>query len=159
MHALSSTLCQVNPKDVEAKFGQRGSMQTQGEPISRINTTVSNERAPLLPLFPVKKGKRCDLRASLVARLHIGCIKKVIELWSSLARLLYNLQKSLLHNRKDQAFNFRLSPFLWNLKKNSTNTNQMKITGWNRIFSPLRIIKAANKKRKFINHSSVTRNY
>ena len=42
--------------------------------------------------------------------------KKVIELWSALARSLYNLQKSFFHSRKDQAFSFRMSPFLWNLK-------------------------------------------
>ena len=42
-----------------------------------------------------------------------GCIKKmVIELWSALARSLYNLQKSFFHSRKDQAFSFRMSPFL-----------------------------------------------
>ena len=38
--------------------------------------------------------------------------KKVIELWSALARPLYNLQKSFLHSRKDQASSFRLLPFL-----------------------------------------------
>ena len=46
------------------------------------------------------------------------CIKKmVIELWSALARSFYNLQKSFFHSRKDQAFSFRMSPFLCNLKK------------------------------------------
>ena len=41
------------------------------------------------------------------------CLKKmVIELWSALARSLYNLQKSFFHSRKDQAFSFRMSPFL-----------------------------------------------
>ena len=50
--------------------------------------------------------------------IYTGCIKKkVIELWSALARLLYNLQKYFLHSRKDQAFSFRMSPFLCNLKK------------------------------------------
>ena len=34
----------------------------------------------------------------------------VIEFWSALARSLYNLQKSLFHSRKDQAFSFRMSP-------------------------------------------------
>ena len=51
----------------------------------------------------------------LVVRLHTytGCLKKmVIELWSALARSLYNLQKSFFHSRKDQAFSFRMSPFL-----------------------------------------------
>ena len=38
--------------------------------------------------------------------------KRVIELCSALARSLYNLQKSLFHSRKDQAFSFRMSPFL-----------------------------------------------
>ena len=38
--------------------------------------------------------------------------KMVIELWSALARSLYNLQKSFFHSRKDQAFSFRVSPFL-----------------------------------------------
>ena len=42
-----------------------------------------------------------------------GCLKKmVIEFWSALARSLYNLQKSFFHSRKDQAFRFRMSPFL-----------------------------------------------
>ena len=45
--------------------------------------------------------------------IYTGCIKKmVIELWSALARSLYNLQKSFFHSRKDQAFSFRMSPFL-----------------------------------------------
>ena len=45
--------------------------------------------------------------------LSTGCIKKmVIELWSALASSLYNLQKSFFHSRKDQAFSFRMSPFL-----------------------------------------------
>ena len=79
-----------------------------------------------------------------------GCIKKkVIELCSALARSLYNLQKSFFRRRKDQAFSFRLLSFLWNLKKDWANTNQMKIAGRNRIFSPLSITRAANKKRKF----------
>ena len=44
---------------------------------------------------------------------YTGCIKKmVIELWSALARSLYNLQKSFFHSRKDQAFSFQMSPFL-----------------------------------------------
>ena len=44
---------------------------------------------------------------------YTGCLKKmVIELWSAIARSLYNLQKSLFHSRKDQAFSFRMSPFL-----------------------------------------------
>ena len=38
--------------------------------------------------------------------------KMVIELWSALARSLYNLQKSFFDSRKDQAFSFRMSPFL-----------------------------------------------
>ena len=72
---------------------------------------------------------RCD---------YTGCIKKkVIELCSALARSLYNLQKSFFRRRKDQAFSFRLSSFLRNLKKDWANTNQMKIAGRNRIFSPL----------------------
>ena len=42
-----------------------------------------------------------------------GYIKKmVIELWSGLVRSLYNAQKSFFHSRKDQAFSFRMSPFL-----------------------------------------------
>ena len=42
-----------------------------------------------------------------------GCLKKmVIKLWSALARSLYNLQKSFFHSWKDQAFSFRMSPFL-----------------------------------------------
>ena len=58
-----------------------------------------------------------------------GCVEeKVIELWSALASLLYNQQKSFFHSRKDQAFSFRMSPFSWNLKKDWANTNQMKIT-------------------------------
>ena len=32
--------------------------------------------------------------------------------WSALARSLYNLQKSFFNSRKDQAFSFRMSPFL-----------------------------------------------
>ena len=44
---------------------------------------------------------------------YTGCIKKkVIELWSALARSLYNLQKAFFHSREDQAFSFRMSPFL-----------------------------------------------
>ena len=79
-----------------------------------------------------------------------GCIKKmVIEIWSALASSLYNLQKSFLHSRKDQAFSFRMSPFLWNLKKDWANTSQMKIAGRNHIFPPLSIIMEANKKRTF----------
>ena len=36
---------------------------------------------------------------------YTGCIKKmVIELWSAVARSLYNVQKSFFHSRKDQAF-------------------------------------------------------
>ena len=81
---------------------------------------------------------------------YTGCLKKmVIELWSAITRLLYNLQKSFFYSRKDQAFSFRMSPFLWNLKKDWANTSQMKIAGRNHIFPPLRIIIAANKKRKF----------
>ena len=81
---------------------------------------------------------------------YTGCIKKmVIELWSALARSLYNLQKSFFHSQKDQAFSFRMSPFLWNLKKDWANTSQMKIAGQNHIFPPLSIIMASNKKRKF----------
>ena len=38
--------------------------------------------------------------------------KKVIELYSALARSLYNLQKSFFRRRKDQAFSFRLLSFL-----------------------------------------------
>ena len=50
--------------------------------------------------------------------INTGCIqKKVIELWSALARPLYNLQKSLFRSRKDQAFSFRLLPCLSHLKK------------------------------------------
>ena len=72
----------------------------------------------------------------------------VIELWSALARS-YNLQKLLFHSRKDQAFSFRMALFLWNLKKDWANTNQMKIAGRNCIFSPVSVIMEANKKRKF----------
>ena len=44
---------------------------------------------------------------------YTGCLKKmVIKLWSALARSLYNLRKSFFHSRKDQAFSFRMSPFL-----------------------------------------------
>ena len=44
---------------------------------------------------------------------YTGCIKKkVIEIWSALACLLYNLQKSFFHSQKDQAFSFRMSPFV-----------------------------------------------
>ena len=76
--------------------------------------------------------------------------KKVIEHWSALERSLYNLQKSFFHSRKDQAFSFRKSQFLWYLKNDWANTNQlMKIAGRNRVFSPLSIIMGANKKRKF----------
>ena len=74
----------------------------------------------------------------------------VIELWSALASSLYNLQKSFFHSRKDQAFSFRMSPFLWNLKEDWANTSQMKIAGRNHIFPPLSIIMEANKKRKLI---------
>ena len=81
---------------------------------------------------------------------YTGCIKKkVIELWSALARPLYNLQKSFFRSRKDQAFSFRLLPCLWNLKKDWVNRNQKKIDGRNRIFPPVSIIMAANKKRTF----------
>ena len=38
--------------------------------------------------------------------------KKVIKLWSARASSLYNLQKSFFHSWKDQAFSFRMSPFL-----------------------------------------------
>ena len=90
---------------------------------------------------------------------YTGCLKKVvIEFWSALARSLYNLQKSFFHSRKDQAFSFGMSPFLWNVKKDWANTSQMKISGQNHIFPPLSIITASNKKRKSINHLSVTRN-
>ena len=41
-----------------------------------------------------------------------GVSKKVIEVWSALARLSHNLQKSFFHIRKDRTFSFRLSPFL-----------------------------------------------
>ena len=41
-----------------------------------------------------------------------GIKKMVIELWSALACSLYNLQKSFFNSRKDQAFSFRMSPFL-----------------------------------------------
>ena len=87
---------------------------------------------------------------------YTGCIKKmVIKLCSALARSLYNLQKSFFHSRKDQAFSFRMSPFLWNLKKDWANTSQMKIAGRNHIFPPLSIIMEANKKENSINHLSV----
>ena len=88
----------------------------------------------------------CVLTWSLIYRVSQ---KMVIKLWSALARSLYNLQKSFFHRRKDQAFSFRMSPFLWNLKKDWANTNQMKIAGQNHIFPPLSIIMASNKKRKF----------
>ena len=81
---------------------------------------------------------------------YTGCIKKkVIQLWSALARLLCNRQKSFFHSRKEQAFSFRMSLFLWNLKKNWVNMNQKEIAGRNRIFPPLNIIMAANENRKF----------
>ena len=81
---------------------------------------------------------------------YTGCIEKmVIELWSALARSLYNLQKSFFHSRIDQAFSFRMSLFVWNWKKDWANTSQMKIAGQNNIFPPLSIIMASNKKRKF----------
>ena len=66
-------------------------------------------------------------------------------------------RKSSFHSRKEKAFSFRMSPFLWNLKKDWVNTNQKKIAGRNRIFSPLSIIMATNKKKNSINHLSVTR--
>ena len=95
-----------------------------------------SEQASLLK--PMKPGQ-----------IYTGCLKKmVIELWSAIARLLYNLQKSFFHSRKDQAFSFRMSPFLWNLKKDWANTSQMKIAGRNHIFLPLSIIMAANKNEK-----------
>ena len=52
-------------------------------------------------------------RNGLDTQRYTGCLKKmVIELWSALARSLFNLQKSFFHSRKDQAFSFRMSPFL-----------------------------------------------
>ena len=49
----------------------------------------------------------------IFARFNTVCLKKmVIKLWSALARSLYHLQKSFFHSRKDQAFSFRMSPFL-----------------------------------------------
>ena len=73
------------------------------------------------------------LNYSINIYIYTECIKKkVIELCSALARSLYNLQKSFFRRRKGQAFSFRLS-----LKKDWANTNQMKIAGRNRIFSPL----------------------
>ena len=84
---------------------------------------------------------------STTQHCYTGCIKKmVIELSSALARSIYNLQKSFFYRRKDQAFSFRLSPCLWNFKKDWVNTNQKKIADRDRIFPPLSIIMAANKK-------------
>ena len=58
-------------------------------------------------------GGTSAIRDMKIAGYHTGCIKKkVIELWSALARPLYNLQKSFFRSRKDQAFSFRLLPFL-----------------------------------------------
>ena len=73
-----------------------------------------------------------------IVTLYILVYKKAIELclWSALRRSLLNLKKSFFHNRKDLAFSFRLSSFFFNLKEIRTNTDQMKITGRNRIFSP-----------------------
>ena len=110
--------------------------------------------------FRLWKSDSCRLyneraRALCICRVYK---KKVIELWSALASSLYNLQKSLFHSRKDRAFSLRMLPFLWHLKKDWANTNQMKIPGRNRIFPPLSIIMAANKKKKSISHLSVTRN-
>ena len=76
-----------------------------------------------------------------------GVWKKVIKLWSALVRSLYNLQKSFFYSRKEQAFSFRMLPFLWHLKKHWANTNQKKIAGRNRILSLLSIIITANKKQ------------
>ena len=79
-----------------------------------------------------------------------GCIKKkVIELCSALARSLYNLQKSFFRRRKDPRLLAFDCPHFCEIKKDWANTNQMKIAGRNRIFSPLNITRAANKKRKF----------
>ena len=59
----------------------------------------------------VEHGQVLDRLKSTIT--YTGCIKKmVIELWSALASSLYNLQKSFFHSRKDQAFSFRMSPFL-----------------------------------------------
>ena len=74
----------------------------------------------------------------LALKIYTECIKKmVIELWSALVRSLYNLQKSFFNSRKDQAFSFRMSPFLWNLKKDWANRYQMEIAGRNHIFPPV----------------------
>ena len=46
--------------------------------------------------------RKCDMQLSNYSH-YTGCIKKkVIELWSALARSLYNLQKSFFYSRKDQ---------------------------------------------------------
>ena len=48
--------------------------------------------------------RKCDMQLSNYSH-YTGCIKKkVIELWSVLARSLYNLQKSFFYSRKDQVF-------------------------------------------------------
>ena len=61
----------------------------------------------------------------LFSQSYTGRMKEqVIELWSALARSLYNLQKSFFHSRKDQTW---LSPFLWNLKKGSAPTIFVKL--------------------------------
>ena len=39
------------------------------------------------------------------------CIKKVIVLWNALAHLIFNLHKSFLRSRKDQALSCRLTLF------------------------------------------------
>ena len=74
--------------------------------------------------------------------------KKVIALCSALARSLYNLQKSFFRRRKHQAFSFRLSSFLWNLKKDWANTNQMKIA----YFHLWALLGQRIRKENFINH-------
>ena len=62
----------------------------------------------------VDKDKDSETENSEVLQLQVlikytGCLRKmVIELWSALARY----QKSFFHSWKDQAFSFRMSPFL-----------------------------------------------
>ena len=75
-----------------------------------------------LPVFNSTSDVFCVLQKSYARQVKLicqpyvyyaGCLKKmVIEFWSAPARSLYNLQKSLFHSRKDQAFSFRMSPFL-----------------------------------------------
>lgn len=75
-------------------------------------------------------------------------IKKDNRALSVLALSTFIVKKQFFHSREGQAFSFRISQFLWNLKKNWANTNQIKIVGRNRIFPPLGIIKAAHAEER-----------